>query len=419
MGDLDGDGDLDVFYLNRFNRPNKVYFNDGVGTFTDSGQSLGSRDSADVALGDLDGDGDLDALVTNPDTGSGGGPTEVWTNNGAGFFSLHQALGTYLSTGVDLGDLDGDGDLDAVFSAGGHIAARPKAVLHNDGSGTFTEAQLLGSAFGADVALGDLDSDGDLDIYATNISFADEVWFNTGDGTFTDSGQGMDIELCDSGFPDLGDLDGDGDLDVFIPCGGLVSGQPNKVWFNETWFQAEPMPEAFGGPGFAQCADDPDSFYLVGGAGPALYEWRDEFYKYDATSNTWTDLAPLPQGLLGVAATCYEGKIYAAGGWRSYAVNDFYIYDLATNTWSGGPDLPRFVSGAALAAWDGKLYLAGGSPGAVPAPPVTDVDIYDIASGTWYPAAGPGMPEPAGLFWLGAARSLSLHGRGHVGQLQQ
>jgi len=65
LGDLDGDGDRDVFVANTSGQPNEVWLNDGNGNFTDSGQALGSANSTDVALGDLDGDGDLDAFVAN------------------------------------------------------------------------------------------------------------------------------------------------------------------------------------------------------------------------------------------------------------------------------------------------------------------------------------------------------------------
>ncbi|MCH8095405.1 MAG: VCBS repeat-containing protein, partial [Chloroflexi bacterium] len=80
--------------------------------FTDSGQSLGlSERTYEVDLGDLDGDGDLDALVSNPDDldkllrpGN-----RVWVNNGSGSFTdSGQSLASLDSRAVALGDLDGD-----------------------------------------------------------------------------------------------------------------------------------------------------------------------------------------------------------------------------------------------------------------------------------------------------------------------
>jgi hypothetical protein len=116
LGDLDGDGDLDAFITNYENEPNQVWFNNGSGLFTDSGQRLGNADSWDVELGDLDGDGDLDAFVANANLYDDySQPNRVWLNNGAGVFApTAQRLGNAASLCVALGDLDGDGDLDAL-----------------------------------------------------------------------------------------------------------------------------------------------------------------------------------------------------------------------------------------------------------------------------------------------------------------
>ena len=64
LGDIDGDGDLDMVVAN-YNQANKVYTNNGSGSFEDSTQTLGSRNSMDITLGDIDGDGDLDMVVAN------------------------------------------------------------------------------------------------------------------------------------------------------------------------------------------------------------------------------------------------------------------------------------------------------------------------------------------------------------------
>ena len=74
LGDVDGDGDLDAFVVNGGSQANKVWLNNGSGSFSDSGQSLGTLISTEVALGDVDGDGDLDAFVANV------GANKVWLN---------------------------------------------------------------------------------------------------------------------------------------------------------------------------------------------------------------------------------------------------------------------------------------------------------------------------------------------------
>ena len=73
MDDVDGDGDLDLVVGNE--GPNTVWLNNGSGSFSDSGQALGSAITYGIALGDVDGDGDLDLAEGNGDS-----PERIWLN---------------------------------------------------------------------------------------------------------------------------------------------------------------------------------------------------------------------------------------------------------------------------------------------------------------------------------------------------
>ena len=97
----------------------------GFEEFVDSGQSLGSYVSNEIALGDLDGDGDLDTYESNTGTGGGGGypgsPDRIWFNDGSGFFTdSGQAIGNVKSGAVDT-------DLLNVRGAWGGTASAPSA----------------------------------------------------------------------------------------------------------------------------------------------------------------------------------------------------------------------------------------------------------------------------------------------------
>ncbi|MFN2109205.1 MAG: FG-GAP-like repeat-containing protein, partial [Anaerolineae bacterium] len=136
LGDLDNDGDLDAYQVRLSGSGDEVWLNDGTGLFSNSGQSLDMWDSEDVALGDLDGDDDLDAFVVN----SLSQGNTVWFNTGSAsgiFTDSGQSLGFAESYAVSLGDVDGDGDLDA-FVANAGVSERSDVVYINDGAGYFT-----------------------------------------------------------------------------------------------------------------------------------------------------------------------------------------------------------------------------------------------------------------------------------------
>jgi hypothetical protein len=186
LGDVDGDGDLDAWFGRGTDSPDprdRLYLNDGQGKFTDSGQSLNTVSTGDVAFGDLDGDGDLDAYLANGNQRGGNAPDRVWMNDGTGKFTdSGQRLGRSNGRSVELGDVDGDGDIDAVVGNGttlGGIAKQPNVIWMNDGSGVFTVGQELGNTATTSVELGDIDNDGDLDAFFSNLGDNNQLWLNT------------------------------------------------------------------------------------------------------------------------------------------------------------------------------------------------------------------------------------------------
>ncbi len=213
----------------------------GTGNFKLDPQSLGNASSLDIALGDLDGDGDLDAFVAN---GAMLGPTggqnnQVWLNgqggNPVGKFSLGSTINDgKASTGVTLGDLDNDGDLDAFVTNWG----QPDEIWLNDGHANFSNSthpghNLGGSSFGRAAALGDFNGDGYLDAFVANEDEPNTVWLNTADGSghFTlveDLQSNLVNSFAESWDVAAGDLNNDGALDVFI----VNDAQPHEVWFN-------------------------------------------------------------------------------------------------------------------------------------------------------------------------------------------
>ncbi len=219
LGDVDVDGDLDAFVANA--GQNRLHLNGGTGTFTDvTGTNLPSLlgTSRAVSLGDVDGDGDLDAFIGR--YGSGGDQNRLYLNSGAGIYTdataanLPALLGITLA--VSLGDVDVDGDLDAWIGNW----QQQNRLYENGGTGIFTDATATNLPSLVDytraVSLGDVDGDGDLDAVVANF-YQDRLLLNDGVGLFTDFA-GTNVPMADSqtGGVALGDVDGDGDLDAFV-----------------------------------------------------------------------------------------------------------------------------------------------------------------------------------------------------------
>ena len=228
VGDLDGDGDVDVLSTSSDTYDSDVswYKNDGAGNF--GAQEIISVEVANpfaVATADLDGDGDLDVM-----TASYGDNKIAWYENedGKGTFGDQRVIADDLFVAIEVigADLDNDGDIDVVGGGEG-----PILWYENLGNtGNFGPGQLVvGTSEGVETLdAADLDNDGDLDLISASAFDGETTWFENLDGQGSFGAE--QIILSNGQHPTsaiAADLDGDGDLDLPI-----ASYDDNRVlWF--------------------------------------------------------------------------------------------------------------------------------------------------------------------------------------------
>ncbi|RKY21176.1 MAG: hypothetical protein DRQ55_05215 [Planctomycetota bacterium] len=231
LGDVNGDGNLDIVSVGDHGSPNvnsaqhgiTLYLGDGQGSW--AARQFGTFGYGGCALGDLDLDGDLDLAwgIHHDWTSSGLGSSLMgaalsdgtgtsWTNWSAGLASNGESWGMFATA---LADFDGDGDLDlASLSFGGGNGLQ---VYRNNLDGSWTPAwSATGGSVGYTIEACDVNADGYLDIIASRGG--SNVYL--GDGAFG-------FSLAQTGLPTSlrglhhGDMDNDGDLDLVL-CEGSV-----------------------------------------------------------------------------------------------------------------------------------------------------------------------------------------------------
>ncbi|MCP5063445.1 MAG: hypothetical protein GY936_13415 [Ignavibacteriae bacterium] len=194
-GDFDNDGEIDI-YVTSLTSQNKIYHNLGEGNFVDYSMiAKGVGESGDrtnaVITGDVDNDGDLDIFITNENT-----TNRFYIINGAGIFSevtdKVNLISKFGGTGASFADIDNDGDLD-LFVANWSS----KNVLYKN---HFTEFGILkfidftdsanvgGENYSKSngVVFADIDNDADMDMYVTNRKTSNKFYKNNGKGFFKD-----------------------------------------------------------------------------------------------------------------------------------------------------------------------------------------------------------------------------------------
>ncbi|HET9501934.1 MAG TPA: FG-GAP-like repeat-containing protein [Hymenobacter sp.] len=213
-GDIDNDGDLDVLVAGMagFNTSIGILLNNGQGqfqaapTFTPGIYAMIGQ----LVLADIDGDGDLDLLIS-----AGGSSLSVSRNNGSGTFAAPTTL-PFACSRFALADMDADGDLDVVLTAAQNSPlGTGVGVAFNSGSGTFSSPTLIPSApMPHTVALADIDSDGDLDVATASAASGIQLFLNSGTGLLS-AGPVLVVPGTADGLA-LGNIDGDGDVDVAV-----------------------------------------------------------------------------------------------------------------------------------------------------------------------------------------------------------
>ena len=264
--DYNNDGLLDIYFVNGASLPsmeknspafyNRLYRNNGDGTFTDVTEKAGLQGAGygmGVAVGDYDNDGWDDLYLAGVDR------NQLFHNNRDGTFTdvtakarvagIHPKLGKTWSISAGWFDYDNDGLLDLVvvnyvdwkirnepicqagavraYCSPNSYTGQPNMLFHNNGDGTFTDVSVksgldryVGKGMG--VAFADYDGDGFTDMFISNDTFRNFLFHNNRDGTFSEAGVISGVAYNDNGKSiagmgvDFRDVDNDGRPDLWI-----------------------------------------------------------------------------------------------------------------------------------------------------------------------------------------------------------
>ena len=227
-GDFDNDGYLDIlttginFSLGTVVKETRILKNNGDGVFTESfsGQIIGVQ-GGQALWGDFNNDGLLDIFVTGDVSAENcvgcEKTTKIYINNGSGFEDLLVNNIPGFSQGdVALGDLDNDGDLDIVLSGIADGFATTDIYYNDDLSFETNEPDFLPNLNFATVDLGDFDNDGDQDLLLSGAQGTAQITkiFENVDGNFNEFSNGSFQGVI--GTAEWIDYDMDGNLDIVV-----------------------------------------------------------------------------------------------------------------------------------------------------------------------------------------------------------
>lgn len=280
IDDVDGDDDLDVLLLGTKDGLKflQLFYNDGNGNFTESAQNYFEQPTqGSVTFGDVDGDGDPDALITGRLSSSN--ITQLYRNDGSGNFNeeIQNPFSEVRESTAAFSDVDGDGDLDVII-AGNQSFSFDQSVTNlylNNGSGQYIEdlEQSFTGVRSASIAFSDVDLDGDEDVIIMGLSGfinSTELYLNDGTGQFSPQ-PGSAFDNLQEGSVDFADTDGDNDPDLLISGRTTPFNRTTKLYTNDgngnfAEYMGTPFTEVqFGDAEFSDFDGDGDQDVIISG----------------------------------------------------------------------------------------------------------------------------------------------------------